>query len=99
MPSSKVIPSRSNKEARRRANRKLESVFRSMDYEERQRKDKPSKAKGKRAEFLEYYRIKGFDEAKRQINSGFKKEVYNDEILKKWIEEENKNKEEDSDAR
>ena len=54
MPSSKVIPSRSNKEARRRASRKLEGVFRSMDYEERQRKDKPSKVKGKRAEFLEY---------------------------------------------
>ena len=37
---------------------------------------------------LEYYKINGFDEAKSQINSGFKKEVYNDEILKKWIEEE-----------
>ena len=88
MPSSKVIPSRSNKEARRRASRKLEGVFRSIDYEKRQRKDKPSKVKGKRAEFLEKYKLKGFDEAKREINSEFEKEVYNDEILNKWIEEE-----------
>ena len=71
----------------RKARYVLNKIFDKMDIEENKKKPK-SRVEGKRAEFLEYYKIKGFDEAKRQINSGFKKEVYNDEILKKWIEEE-----------
>ncbi len=73
--------------AERRARYVLNQIFEYMDAEEKKKKPK-TRDKGKRAEFLEYYKIKGFDEAKSQINSGFKKEVYNDEILKKWIEEE-----------
>ena len=67
----------------------LDSKERERAARAEEKKKKPkTRDKGKRAEFLEYYKIKGFDEAKSQINSGFKKEVYNDEILKKWIEEE-----------
>ena len=73
--------------AERRARYVLNQIFEYMDAEEKKKKPK-TRGKGKRAEFLEYYKTKGFDEAKSQINSGFKKEVYNDEILKKWIEEE-----------
>lgn len=79
---------RSSREGEKRARARLEGIFRSMDFEERQRRTKPNKTKGKRAEFLEKYKLKGFDEAKREINSEFEKEVYNDQILKKWIEEE-----------
>ena len=42
----------------------------------------------KRAEFIAKYKLKGYDIAKREINEPFGKEVYKDEILKKWIEEE-----------
>jgi hypothetical protein len=62
-------------------------IFDSMDAEERRRNPK-SKTKGKRSEFLEKYKLKGYEVAKKEINAKFKKEVYNDETLKKWIDEE-----------
>lgn len=71
----------------RKARYVLNQIFEQMDAEEKKKTSK-SRVKGKRAEFLEKYKTKGFEEAKREINSGFEKEVYNDEILKKWIEEE-----------
>ena len=44
---------------------------------------------GKRADFLAQYKVVGYEKAKEIINKDFKREVFNDETLKKWIEEEN----------
>ena len=73
--------------AQQKARFVLEQIFADMDVQERNREPK-KRCNGKRAEFIAKYKLKGYDIAKREINSGFKKEVYNDEILKKWIEEE-----------
>lgn len=74
--------------AEQRARRRLESVLRGIDKEERKRKPKPPIVKGPRTEFLEKYKVEGYDKAKEAINSRFGKEVYNDIILKQWIEED-----------
>lgn len=72
----------------RRAREGLERIFERMDREEIKRMPKPKEVKGPRAEFLKKYKVEGYDKAKEAINSRFRKEVYNDAILKKWIEEE-----------
>lgn len=72
-----------------KAKRRLESVFRNMDYEERRKRPSPPQVKGKRAIFLEKYKEDGYETAKKEINADFEKEVYNDSILKRWIEEDN----------
>lgn len=72
----------------RRARAVLEKVFKEMDRESRKGMTKNEKVKGPRAEFLEKYKVEGYDKAKETINSRFGKEVYNDSILKQWIEED-----------
>lgn len=73
-----------------KARRVLEEQFRLMEKEERKRKPKPPKVNGPRAKFLEKYKLEGYESAKSEINSGFGgREVYTDEILNGWIEQEN----------
>lgn len=72
----------------KRAREGLKKIFERMDREEIKRKPKPKAVKGPRAEFLKKYKVEGYDEAKEAINSRFGKEVYNDTILKQWIEED-----------
>lgn len=71
---------------KQRRNR-LELVFYEIDKEEK-RASKPEIKPGPRAKFMAAYRVVGFEEAKNCINKGLKKEVYNNDILNKWIEEE-----------
>ena len=51
-------------------------------------KNKPQH--GKRADFLAQSKVVGYEKAKEIINKDFKKEVFNDETLKTWIEENEK---------
>ena len=60
-----------------------------IDQEIKNKKPKKKPQHGKRADFLAQYKVVGYEKAKEIINKDFKKEVFNDETLKKWIEEEN----------
>lgn len=78
-----------------------EIVAAHTDYQIRQ-KNKKEPEKGSKLQFLELYEKIGYEAAKEQINSRFDREVFTDEILKKWIEErkkESKNRNDDEDAR
>ena len=66
----------------------LEQIFEIMDQEEKKRKTKPKKVKGLRAEFLEKYKVEDYESAKKAINAKFGRVVFDDSVLKKWIEEE-----------
>lgn len=76
-----------NPTAQQKARFVLEQIFADMDAQKRNREPK-KRCYGKRAEFIAKYKLKGYDIAKREINEPFGKEVYKDEFLKKWIEEE-----------
>lgn len=56
-----------------------------IDYEIRL-KNKPKP--GKRATFLAQYKVVGYEKAKEIVNKDFESEVFSDEVLKKWIEED-----------
>lgn len=65
-----------------------------IDQEIRKKEPKKKPQHGKRADFLAQYKVVGYEKAKEIINKDFKnkdfkREVFNDETLKKWIEEEN----------
>jgi len=60
-----------------------------IDQEIRKKEPKKKPQHGKRADFLAQYKAVGYEKAKKGINNGFGREVFNDETLKKWIEEEN----------
>ena len=60
-----------------------------IDQEIRNKEPKKKPQHGKRADFLAQYKVVGYEKAKKGINNGFGREVFNDETLKKWIEEEN----------
>ena len=60
-----------------------------VDQEIRNKEPKKKPQHGKRADFLAQYKVVGYEKAKEIINKDFKREVFNDETLKKWIEEEN----------
>lgn len=70
------------------ARERLEKVFSEMDREDKKRKNKPPTTKGARIEFLEKYKVEGYYKAKKIINSKYGKDVYNDNILKLWIKED-----------
>ena len=59
------------------------------DQEIKNKEPKKKPQHGKRADFLAQYKVVGYEKAKEIINKDFKREVFNDETLKKWIEEEN----------
>lgn len=72
-----------------RARKVLEQQFQIMDAKERKNKPKPAEVKGPRAKFLEKYKLEGYESAKAAVNTGFDgREVFTDEILNRWIEEE-----------
>ena len=73
--------------ANRRVREVLEQIFNRMDGEEKRKRPRPQSVEGPRSEFLRKYKLEGYEVAKASINSKFEKEVYNDETLKKWIEE------------
>lgn len=60
-----------------------------IDQEIKNKEPKKKPQHGKRADFLAQYKVVGYEKAKKIINKDFKREVFNDETLKKWIEEEN----------
>ena len=60
-----------------------------IDQEIKNKEPKKKPQHGKRADFLAQYKVVGYEKAKQIINKDFKREVFNDETLKKWIEEEN----------
>lgn len=60
-----------------------------IDQEIKNKEPKKKPQHGKRADFLAQYKVVGYEKAKEIINKDFKREVFNDETLKKWIEEEN----------
>lgn len=71
---------------------RLARVMRTNWSRNKEPKKKPQH--GKRADFLAQYKVVGYEKAKEIINKDFKnkdfkREVFNDETLKKWIEEEN----------
>lgn len=60
-----------------------------IDYEIRRNKGLKNKPKpGKRATFLAQYKVVGYEKAKEIVNKDFESEVFSDEVLKKWIEED-----------
>lgn len=61
-----------------------------IDQEIKNKEPKKKPQHGKRADFLAQYKVVGYEKAKEVINKGFKREVFNDETLKKWIEENEK---------
>ena len=58
-----------------------------ISAEERKKKTKPTPVNGKRAQFIERYKEVGYEQAKTEINNGYEKEVFNDDILLVWIGE------------
>ena len=64
-----------------------------IELEIKKSKKVQSKVKGPRAIFIEKYNeSENLDEAKKAlVDACFKIETFNDEILKKWIEEERNN--------
>ena len=76
-------------ETENRARKVLEKQFQIMDTNERKNKPRPEPVRGKRAIFMEKYKLEGYQAAKILINKEFGgKEVYDDETLKGWIAEE-----------
>lgn len=67
----------------------LNIAFGNIDQEIKRKKGPEKTKPGKRAEFLAQYKAVGYEKAKKGINNGFGREVFNDETLKKWIKEEN----------
>lgn len=67
----------------------LETVFREIDREiSEAKKCQTPRTNGARTTFLEKYKVHGYNIAKEKINAKFNREVYNDTILKQWIEED-----------
>ena len=64
-----------------------------IEIEIKKSKKVQSRVKGPRAIFIDKYNeSENLDEAKKAlVDAGFKIETFNDEILKKWIEEERNN--------
>lgn len=73
--------------AEKRAQIGLENVFKSMEREERRKKDQMPKSKkyGVKQVFIEDYEKNGYESAKKNANAKFGREVYTDEMLITWL--------------
>lgn len=81
------------KEIEKSIRRRLEKIFISIDKDESINSSKLPAVNGKRVEFIKSYKINGYEFAKKQINSKFEREIFDDIILNEWIQDE---KEKDS---
>lgn len=73
--------------AEKRAQIGLENIFKSMEREERRKKDQMPKSKkyGVKQVFIEDYEKDGYESAKKNANAKFGREVYTDEMLITWL--------------